>query len=481
MSMLDSLLPDASLHREDATAPMRPRTPGRVRTVGAGRGRPDALRVLLLTSSLGSGHAHAARAIEAALRAQHRGIDIRTLDFWTLMDDAVSASLHRAYLSLVHHQPELYDRIYGLDQRTWRAMLHGAALPAPLLEGLSVLAQTARSTLEEVPAGGAHALDRLLLRCFCGAWHRTSRLLPGSENLMRLAIIRSGWAMLAHRLDAVLRAFTPAVVVSTQMNPAALLANRGQRKRGTLPSIGVITDFGVHDFWLHSGVDRYCVAHEDMTQIQDARRAEVLVTGIPLMPRFSAPLAQVDARTQLGLARDARVVLVAGGGLGIGVQPIASALLASPTDMQVLAVTGSNTQAGRQLGTQSPSANGRLRVWGWTEDMALLMRASDVVVGKPGGLTVAEALACGRPLLATHSLRAQENFNVQFLQRHDVGGLMQAEQLVPRIEALFAEPARLAAMQARAWALGRRDGAARIAALALAAAAHRHDEMTVAG
>lgn len=475
MSMLDSLLPDIGLRREDTPAPARTRPPGPARPSGERRVRPDALRILLLSSSLGSGHTHAARAIEVALRAQHHDIDIRTLDFWALMDDAVSASLHRAYLALVRHRPDLYDRIYMLDQGTWRATLHGAALPAPLLEGLAVLAKTARATLDEFPARAAHPLDRLMLRCFCSAWHRTSRLLPGSENLMRLAVIRSGWAILAHRLDAVLRSFAPAAVVSTQMNPAALLAMCGQRKRGALPSIGVITDFGVHDFWLQSGVDRYCLPHEDMALRPDPGRAEALVTGIPLMPRFGAPLSQAAARAQLGLAPDASVVLVAGGGLGIGVEPIANALLASPKGIHVLAVTGSNAEAARQLDAQAQQEGDRLRVWGWTDDMALLMHAADVVVGKPGGLTVAEALACGRPLLATHSLRAQEDFNVQFLQRHEVGGLVQATHLVPRIEALFAAPAMLAAVQARAWSLGKRDGATRIAALVLEAAVNRRE------
>ena len=53
-----------------------------------------------------------------------------------------------------------------------------------------------------------------------------------------------------------------------------------------------------------------------------------------------------------------------------------------------------------------------------------------MVVGKPGGLTVAEVLACGRPLLATRALGGQEGFNVRFLERHGVGRLVPEEALV---------------------------------------------------
>ena len=42
------------------------------------------------------------------------------------------------------------------------------------------------------------------------------------------------------------------------------------------------------------------------------------------------------------------------------------------------------------------------------------MRAADLVVGKPGGLTVAEVLACGRPLLAARSWVARKDSTCDF-------------------------------------------------------------------
>jgi UDP-N-acetylglucosamine:LPS N-acetylglucosamine transferase len=105
--------------------------------------------------------------------------------------------------------------------------------------------------------------------------------------------------------------------------------------------------------------------------------------------------------------------------------------------------------------------------------MELLIRAADVVVGKPGGLTVAEALACGRPLLAARALGGQEGFNVRFLERHGVGQLVQETELIGALTGLLADRLRLTRMQERAWQLGHRDGADRIAELALAMAEPR--------
>ena len=109
----------------------------------------------------------------------------------------------------------------------------------------------------------------------------------------------------------------------------------------------------------------------------------------------------------------------------------------------------------------------RLHVYGWTEHMEQFIAAADVVVGKPGGLTVAEVLACGRPLLVTRSLHGQESFNVRFLEREDVGRFVGESELAGSVVELLQDPAGLADMQRRAWATGQRDGATRVAAAAL--------------
>jgi processive 1,2-diacylglycerol beta-glucosyltransferase len=81
---------------------------------------------------------------------------------------------------------------------------------------------------------------------------------------------------------------------------------------------------------------------------------------------------------------------------------------------------------------------------------------------------VAEALACGRPFFATCSLGGQEGFNLRFLERHRVGSAVPLEHLFDALCSLLSSQQELARMQARAWRLGCRDGADRIAAMAAA-------------
>jgi processive 1,2-diacylglycerol beta-glucosyltransferase len=105
--------------------------------------------------------------------------------------------------------------------------------------------------------------------------------------------------------------------------------------------------------------------------------------------------------------------------------------------------------------------------------MEVLIRAADVVVGKPGGLTVAEVLACGRPLIAARALGGQEGFNVRFLEMHGVGQLVPEAQVISVLTELLNDRLRLTRMQERAWQLGVRDAAERIAEQAFALAGPR--------
>lgn len=433
-------------------------------------------RVLLLTSTLGSGHLRAAQAVEAALLARTPTSVVQTIDVWSLMDAGVARTVRQAYLRLVQESPELYDRIFQFDQRTWRDILESDGAPPPALaEGLELLAATCADAARLEPGGGRYALDRVLFRLLCAALPERARRSSGNGVMKRRALIKWGWARLARRLEARLRAFRPDVVIATQSSPAALLSFVKKRGGLSIPLLGVLTDFGVHDFWIQPGIDCYCIADGSIAGLPGVAiaRSRMSVTGIPLMPGFRNPPGVRQARLQLGLSPDAPVVLVLGGGLGLGVNAIAPRLLAGAAGVQVLVLAGRNTSARGALAPCVAQYPGRLGVWDWTEQMEVFIRAADVVVGKPGGLTVAEALACGRPLLATHSLRGQEGFNVRFLEQHGLGRLVPEDELLAGLESLLANPGELARIQQRAWTLGKRDGAARIAESALALAQSR--------
>ncbi len=429
-------------------------------------------RVLILTSGLGHGHVRAAQAVEAALL--QRSTDVRILDLWSLMNPGAATIVHRTYLRLVQEYPDLYERLYHLDERTWRQVLESESGPPPhVLEVLELISDIAAGTDAEAKSGGQYATDRLLLSMLYTSLPYNGASLAGNGVRARLALMKWSWLRLSKRLESIINSYSPNVIVSTQMIPAAMISALKRRGRVSVPLIGVLTDYGIHDFWRQRGIDRYCIAHPTIP-ITEQDTSQAIATGVPLMPAFAQPLSQLEAKRQLSLDPQRSYVLILGGGLGLSVESIAARLLERDAKCSFIVMPGKNANArqalSRHLARQS-GANGagdpRMRIFDWTDRMDVFIRAADIVVGKPGGVSVTEVLACGRPLLATRSLGGQEGFNVRFLERHGVGALVPDVDLAERIDQMMSDPQALADMQQRAWSLGIRDGAARIAELTL--------------
>ncbi|HEY5806645.1 MAG TPA: glycosyltransferase [Povalibacter sp.] len=453
--------------RQTDPAKLSPARRGRVLLPSAGE------RVLLLTSGLGYGHVRAAQAIEAALL--QRSLDVRSLDLWSLMHPGAASIVHQTYLRLVQEYPELYERIYQLDERTWRQILESESGPPPdVLEVLELISQIANATVAGGGGGMQYATDRLLLSLLCNSLPFDGSSLGGTGVRARLAIMKWSWLRLRKRLESIVTDQAPDLIISTQMIPAAMICALKRRGRINVPVVGVLTDYGLHDFWRQRGIDCYCVAHSSLAGTDRSDSVRSVPTGVPLMPAFAHPMTQAEAKRQLGLDPERAHVLILGGGLGLSVDAIAENLLSRPGNWSLIVMPGKNADARQSLSRMSKdrqrtsvSAHERVHVFEWTERMDVFIRASDVVVGKPGGVSVAEVLACGRPLLATRSLGGQEGFNVRFLEQHGVGALVSETELASRIETMIGSPDELAAIQQRAWSLGVRDGAARVAELTL--------------
>jgi processive 1,2-diacylglycerol beta-glucosyltransferase len=106
----------------------------------------------------------------------------------------------------------------------------------------------------------------------------------------------------------------------------------------------------------------------------------------------------------------------------------------------------------------------RFKVYGWSNDISHLICAADVVIGKPGGLTLSETLACGRPFIATCCLGGQEAHNVRFLKTNNVGLQAELNQLPSVLGELFSNPELLRTMKRNAYQLGRPDAAMAVVA-----------------
>jgi processive 1,2-diacylglycerol beta-glucosyltransferase len=127
-------------------------------------------------------------------------------------------------------------------------------------------------------------------------------------------------------------------------------------------------------------------------------------------------------------------------------------------------VTGTNRKLRRRLVRNRRRFRHPLRIRGFVRDPVALMRRASLLLSKPGGLTAAEAMAVGLPMLLIRPLPGQERGNTDVLVRHGAAvHLKQDREVAPLVDTLLGTPSLLAMMRQHALALGRPRAADEIA------------------
>lgn len=352
-------------------------------------------RVLVVTGSAGHGHVRAAKAVAAALRARHPTFDVAEVDVLDRLPRWYAKTYRNGYLWMVDRHPMLWRHFY--------------------------------ETNETNPTAVGHALT----------------LWAGRRFLREAA------------------AWKPDVVVATHFLAPELFGWAHRTGRLRVPIHVVITDHDVHRIWWQPEVERFYVA-SDLVKARLSYRFGVPtdridVTGIPIDASFRAKPDPVAVRARLGLDPQRPTVLFLSGGFAAG--PVSASILGiwrDRPDVQVLAVCGRNERLRRRLADLPRPENGTLHALGFRDDVPDLVAVSDLVVGKSGGLTTAEAAAMGRPFVVSHSIAGQEERNADAILVAGAGVKAPTpEEVRWHVVRLVSRPDELRAMAARAKAFGR--------------------------
>lgn len=237
----------------------------------------------------------------------------------------------------------------------------------------------------------------------------------------------------------------PDLIICTHPFPSAAISclkRRGIR----IPLYTVITDYGIHGSWISSGVDRYYVptwkSYEKLRQL-NIPKEKIWVSGLPVHPCFYQQTDQAIAREQLGL-KQLPTLLCMGGGFGFGLSAkLLDALLPYQDQLQILIVAGKNQDLYEELAQHPLLKNSNAHLYGFVEQVNLLMDAADLILTKPGGVTCTEAIVKGIPLLFYHPLPGQEQENLQYFVNQGYGLEVKNEQHVAHLVAQYLNNASL--------------------------------------
>lgn len=319
------------------------------------------MKVLLLSIPTGGGHHQAAKAIESYFE-NNKNVECKMLDIAENVNGLVADAVSKGYIFSTTKTPKLFGSLYDFFD------------------------------LRENPSPEASKTLKFLSQAF------------------------------RKKLYAYLDEFCPDVIVSTHVFVTVTLNRMAKHRPINAKLISIVTDFTIHPTWEQARSDYFITASE-ILNFQALKKwgttENVLPLGIPVHPKFFEKQPQKDARRDLKIG-DKFTVLVMMGSMGYGTHTVEALekLNKMKEDFQVLIVCGSNEKLKNKVNEISWKKD--TFVYGFVDNVDVLMDASDCIITKPGGLSTSEALSKGLPIIMLNPIPGQEDRNREFMQNNGI-------------------------------------------------------------
>ncbi len=299
-------------------------------------------------------------------------------------------------------------------------------------------------------------------------WFYDSQDEPWKTEKMRLMLDRLNTGPLVRQI----KKFKPDITICTHFLPAEILSHLIKHGKVDTHLSTTITDYYAHAMWLSRLIHHYFVATEESrVQLENIGfpPESITVSGIPIDPVFCEPKSREMLRVKQGLRNDIPLLLVSAGALGVSsAEHIVEVLSDLTMPMQIVVICGKNEKMMQNVldqlnGNPSPVSHLNFKVLGYTHEMDEWMKSADLYIGKPGGLTTAEAMSCGLPMVIYQPIPGQEERNSDFLLEN--GAAVKCNQLATmayKVNLLLKDPERMAKMRQRALELSHPDAAVKI-------------------
>ena len=313
---------------------------------------------LILSCSTGGGHNAAGAAIKEELET--RGHHVVMMDPYELVSHKLAQEVGNVYVKMVQHSPKLFGFVYSL--------------------------------------GGI------------------VRNIPGKSPVYYANI------KVAKKLRAYLQKHPVDVILMPHLYPAELVTYL--KKKGVMLPLTVFlaTDYVCIPFTEETDCDYYVVP--GAAQMEDfikrgIPKEKLRPFGIPVRRAFDEHLDPVIAREELGLDQGGHYVLLTGGSIGAGdikktIRILLNKFKKDKMDGKLIVVCGNNEKLYQHL---KKEYGDRLILIRKTDQMAVYMKACDVFLSKPGGLSSTEAAVAQVPYIHMTPIPGCESKNVKYFSQ----------------------------------------------------------------
>ncbi|OIN96530.1 hypothetical protein AUJ66_06130 [Candidatus Desantisbacteria bacterium CG1_02_38_46] len=447
-------------------------------------------KILILASFIGSGHKKAAESIQSALRELEPGVETEIVNFFQFTHPGIARAISGFYFKLLHSNPKTWGYLY--DPQEGKAKIAEMSGLQGLIKGIKVkraleyafdcgVESEIKSIVDGGPVNNEMGMKELLQ--MLGAKSEIAEKMYDEKNDKfrfpysliedKLRLLRKLGGYFLFRMGELIVSYKPDAIVCTQVFPCMFVAKLKEKKKINIPLIGVITDFGVHSYWTRPGVDAFISPCPEMSNIllgRDIPGNAIYEYGIPISRKFSLPKNKLELCRKFGLNPELFTVLFMGGGTGFCIDLLGTLKKyeEEKLPLQMILVAGENEELKLEMEKMKEYMNMPFLVFGFVDNVDEMMAVSDLIVTKPGGLTIAESMVSSLPMVLVRVIQGQEDNNLKFLLAKGVGVYGgKGEKVWSIIRNFLKNPEKLEELKTKAEGLAYPDSAINISKLIL--------------
>ena len=218
------------------------------------------------------------------------------------------------------------------------------------------------------------------------------------------------------KMDMLIHDFKPDVIISTCSISSQIVSTYKAAYNHSIPFITCITDITDHPSWINPYTDYYLVATPSVKKElveKGIDSASIYINGIPVREEFTADHPHPDS--------SCKHLLIMGGGLGMlpKRQSFYRHLNELP-NVETTILAGHNEKLVQKLQGKFE----HIQVIGYTDKVYDYMKKADLIISKPGGITLFESIYSEVPILTFEPSLAQEIKNQHFIVDHHIGEVL---------------------------------------------------------
>ena len=192
-----------------------------------------------------------------------------------------------------------------------------------------------------------------------------------------------------------------------------------------IPIATVMTDYRMHKNWITPDSQRYYVATKDTKQDfveAGVPASHIKVTGIPIADKFEEPINKEAWLAKHHLDPNKPTILMSAGAFGVskGFDYMINEILDKSPPSQVVMICGHSKELKRSLKSKFKD-NPSVLILGYTNYMNEWMASSQLMITKPGGITISEGLTRCIPMIFLNPAPGQELENAHYFEEKGFG------------------------------------------------------------